>query len=377
MDEFQLLREESTLEERLRLREQHLRTLNQDIEAINDDDLFYSFSLTDLESYQTRMKVTFREMETAHHQYQRLAMMATNDILRTAQADLLLAFTKMQPRIQVLTSTAHTGPHSIPLHSTFGQFSTSPTPNSTINPDSQAVIRVEQPHRPQIGKFNGTMADWPAFRDLFIAEVHNRPIDAVRKLLLLKDACIGKAAKTLGAWQPTAGNYQLAWDAMMSAYNDEYHIIHGILAKLHSTGKQDEENHDALRAILDSLNSCTRQLQAMTTPDVLTEQIWIHHGKQRLPRKTLDAWEQHRNQHASATLPTLDHFKQFLDSRAKARREFENQSSLVRHDGGHEIEQESRSGSLQSRFKTFDKNLTDQSASGATGDRFGFSSPTE
>lgn len=370
------------MEERNRLydlREAHLQVLNHDIEIINDDDHFYSLTLSDLELYKSRMGAAFREMEIAHHQYRQLAMVASNDILRTTEADLLSAFAKMQPRIQVLASTAHSRPHSPLLRSTFGQFAASATANSTVNPDSQPVIRVEQPHRPQVGKFNGSMADWPAFRDLFVSEVHNRPIDAVRKLLLLKDACVGKAAETLGTWQPTADNYQLAWDTMMSVYNDEYHIVHGILAKLHSTGKQSEESHDAIRTILDSLNSCTRQLQRIATPEALTEQIWIHHGKQRLPHKTLDAWEQHRNQSASGNLPTFDEFKRFLDSRAKARREFENQGTLVQHDGGHKVKQELRAKgeSSQNRSRPYDKGTRGQPATGTVGDRYGFAPATE
>lgn len=370
---------ETHLQERDRLyelREAHLQALYHEFEMINDDDRFYALSLADLETCQTRMQETFKAMEEAHHQYRQRAMLASNEILESVQADLLSALTKMQPRIQVLTSTSQNATQSPHAHTTFGQFAASAAANSTMNPDGQAVIRVEQPHRPQIGKFNGSMADWPAFRDLFLAEVHNRPLDPVRKLLLLKDACVGKAADTLGAWQPTAENYQLAWDAMMSVYNDEYHIIHGILAKLNATSKQDEETHDALRAILDSLNSCTRQLQSFTTPDVLINQVWINHAKQRLPRKTLDAWEQHRNTTNSGRLSTLDEFKQFLDSRAKARREFENQSTLVQHVGGQQIKQESKQVTTPSRTKPYERHVKNRAVDTSTS-RLGFGPPTK
>lgn len=281
--------------------------------------------------------------------------------------------------MQLLAETARISPTSPAFHTTFGRFAASAAANSTMNSDNPPVIRVEQAHRPQIGKFDGTMADWPAFRDLFIAEVHDRPIDPVRKLLLLKDACTGKAADTLGAWQPTAGNYQLAWDAMMASYNDEYHVVHGILAKLHSTGKQESETHDAYRAILDSLTSCTRQLRASTTSAALDDQIWIHHGKQRLPDPGLDAWEQYRNQFCSGALPTLEDFKRFLELKAKARRKF------VQPDVSHKSKLESggadgrgKSGQSQSRFKPPDKSARGQSPAGKVGDRgFGFTPLTQ
>lgn len=377
--EAQLLADQDRLYD---LREGHLQALYHTIDEINDDDQFFTLTLSDLEERRSSMSQEFREMEQIHHLYRQRAMLATNDILTSTSAILLDAFAKMQLRIQVLTETAQSNPNRAAQQTTFRQFATAVTGNSTINPDSQAVIRVEQAHRPQIGKFDGSMADWPAFRDLFMSEVHNRTLDPVRKLLLLKDACVGKAAETLGAWQPTAGNYQLAWEAMLAVYDDKYHIIHGLLATLHSTGKQEEETHDAIRAVRNSLTSCTRQLRAQTTPAMLDDQIWIHHGKQRLPRCTLDAWEQHRNQHHSGVLPTLDDFFKFLDSKAKARREFEHQSPLVKVDGSHNVKGEAKDAkakgsSSQSRFKPYDKNLKNQSTMGSTNDRvFGFSSPT-
>lgn len=35
--------------------------------------------------------------------------------------------------------------------------------NLTMNAQGQTVIRVETARKPQIGKFNGSPADWPAF----------------------------------------------------------------------------------------------------------------------------------------------------------------------------------------------------------------------
>lgn len=191
------------------LREVYLDALDKNFEEINNDDRFFAFTLAELQERRSSMGRDFREMERIHHLYRQQAMLVTNDILVSMSASLLEAVSKMHLRIQVLAETARSHPDPVTQHTTFRQFATAVTNNSTINPDGQ-VIRVEQAHRPQIGKFNGSMADWPAFRDLFVSEVHNRALDPVRKLLLLKDACIGAAADTLGSWQPTADNYQLA-----------------------------------------------------------------------------------------------------------------------------------------------------------------------
>lgn len=163
----------------------------------------------------------------------------------------------------------------------------------------------------------------------------------------------------------------------MAAYDDEYHIIHGILARLHSTRRQEVENHAALRAILDSLNSGTRQLYSITTPSVLMDQIWIHHAKQRLPASALDAWEQYRNQKQPTTLPSLEFFKQFLDSKAKARREFEHESTLVPHEESNTVRHDQPKREYQSDRNRLEPHDTATHEGGRPiSESFGYAPPT-
>lgn len=114
---------------------------------------------------------------------------------------------------------------------------------------TQTVIFMERP--PEVGTFDGKPTDWPSFRDLFIAEVHDRDnIDPVSKLIYLQRALKGTAAKTLGPWKPTSENYAPAWKVMLEAYNDDYHVIHGMLGKMFAVRKQEKESHGALRMIV-------------------------------------------------------------------------------------------------------------------------------
>lgn len=176
---------------------------------------------------------------------------------------------------------------------------------------TQTVIRMERP--PEVGSFDGNPADWPAFRDLFVAEVHNRDnIDPVSKLIYLQRALTGAAAKTLGPWKPTSENYAPAWKVMLEAYNDDYHVIHGILGKMFAVQKQERESHGALRTILDSLHGGRRQLETLADSTELLEQVWIHVSKQRLPRSTLGSWEQYRNNMGGNKIPSLKEFMDFF-----------------------------------------------------------------
>lgn len=186
-----------------------------------------------------------------------------------------------------------------------------------------SVIRVETARLPQPGTFDGTSAKWPAFRDLFVAEVHSTDLDPVTKLIYLQQACIGKAERTLGPWKPTRDNYAAAWETLQKTYDDNYHVVHDLIGQMYSVNQYDRESHDALRNVIDALNSGTRQLAAIATPAELWDQIMIFYAKSKLPRYTIDAWEQQRNREAANMLPTLDQFRNFLDIRAKGRREFE------------------------------------------------------
>lgn len=364
-------------------REAHMEALERIFAEINDEEIWCTFTAIELGVRRDQMQRHFAEMERSHTMYRQCCILASNQIYLDTELKFYQALAKIGEKLQELNQPELTCNQSTPSSAarrlTFGPYATPGPSNSTTSVEGQPIIRVETARRPQIGTFNGETADWPEFRDLFIAEVHNRNYDPVTKLHYLREACTGRAADTLGPWQPTAANYQLAWETMMAAYNDEYHIIHGILAKLHSTQKQEVENHAALRTILDSLNSGTRQLYSFTSSAILMDQIWIHHAKQRLPASALDAWEQYRNQNQPSTLPTLEFFKQFLDSKAKARREFEHESTLVpqekssaaKHDNK---ERRAQSGTGGTRFKPYDTSRRDNRK--PSSESFGHAPPT-
>lgn len=399
------------------VRETHLDALERSFANINDVAILNEYTAVELRVLREQMQVHFTRMEEAHIQYRQCCLMASNQVYEDTEARLHHALALIDTRLMGLNSQTQTSVrpqpqasarpqmqtrgqsqpevgdhpqsqsrnHSTPMapsrRLTFGPYETPGTSNSMTNADGQPRIQVEMARRPQIGTFNGDTSEWPQFRDLFIAEVHNRNYEPVTKLHYLREACKGKAADTLGPWQPTAANYQLAWETMMDAYDDEYHIVHGLLAKLHSTPKQEIEDHEALRSVLDSLNSCIRQLNSQVeSAPVLLDQIWIHHGKQRLPSSTLDAWEQYRNQRLSATLPTLKEFKLFLESKSKARRESEHVNALVPHHKPTSVKREdkdrrSQANSSGSRYKPYDRTRVEGKR--AAGDSFGYGPPKQ
>lgn len=113
---------------------------------------------------------------------------------------------------------------------------------------------------------------------------------------------------------------------MMSSYNDEYHVIHGLVGKFLAVQRQERASHNSISCVSDALTNCRRQLRSIEggadMREKINDQVWIHLAKLRLDKQTLDSWERFRNQHCRE-LPTCEEFQSFLETRAKGRREYE------------------------------------------------------
>lgn len=328
------------------LRSSHIGALDRFFEEILNEEEFEALSNEELEMRQERIRRHFRDMENAHILYKQVCMLASDEIYVDLEQRFMSVMATIARRRKELTSTEQNRyEQNCPLEGPANA-------NSTMFAGLPQVIRVETARAPEIGTFNGDSADWPAFRDLFVAEVHSKELDPVTKLLYLQKACVDKAAETLGPWQPTADNYQSAWQTMINSYNDEYHVVHGILGRMYALERSPRESYGALRKVLDAINGATRQLETISDQSVLWDQMWIHIGKQRLPGTTLDAWEQNRNRHGADRLPTLDEFKRFLSSKAKGRREFEHEPDCGKQGAR---DQRQRNDSSGNRYKPYQK----------------------
>lgn len=130
--------------------------------------------------------------------------------------------------------------------------------------DEGRVLEVVSRREPRIGKFNGDPHAWPAFRDQFIAEVHERKdLKGVTKLTFLKAACISTAAVTLGLWDHTDDSYDGAWALMRQHYDDPYSIMMSLIAKITALPVLKVETYESLNNIVSVIKSVFRQLNNM------------------------------------------------------------------------------------------------------------------
>lgn len=198
-----------------------------------------------------------------------------------------------------------------------------PAENSLNMTLGGSIIRVETNRPPEIPKFDGTASKWPAFRDMFRAEVNNREFDNVTKLRYLQQACVKRAASTLGIWKPTAENYEAAWAHMQSKYSDDHRITQSLLDDIFTIQKQVVESHDGIRTIIDVTTSTLRQLEVLGIATTSWDEIIIHIITARLPAETWKTWEQKRIGFGQS--PTLSQLFEFLEAKASGRRFIDEQ----------------------------------------------------
>lgn len=167
-----------------------------------------------------------------------------------------------------------------------------------------------------LGQFDGTHANWPPFRDLFIALVDSRPYASLNKLLYLKKACTGAAALTLAGYDPLEDCYQEAWNNLKSIYNDDYAVTQALVDRIIDLPMAISSEVHELRRIIDTITSTLRQLTALKNDVSQWDPIVINHITRKLPSNIVESWEQQRKR---TDIPKLNEFLEFLDSRARAR----------------------------------------------------------
>lgn len=283
------------------MRDQQAETLLRHCDQIEDERTFLGISLSYLEVKRDLIKEAFDLFRSFHGRYRAGMpnnMVLQNDYYEEIEEKFMRAMSKISERLDGLS-----GRHESSLDSELGR-----------------VIRVETARPPKLMQFDGDPAKWPAFHDLFMAEVHSKDFDLVTKLLYLQECCIGRASATLGTWKPTGESYEAAWELMKQTYSDEYQIKQSIIDGIFKIKSVKEETHDNLRAILDAMSSGLRQLRVLGVPVDTWDDIMINVISQRLPGATLDSWEQKR---IGIVRPTLEDLRNLIESKARGRRALE------------------------------------------------------
>ncbi|XP_071580238.1 uncharacterized protein [Temnothorax nylanderi] len=190
----------------------------------------------------------------------------------------------------------------------------------------------------ELPKFRGDISEWLGFRDTFQSLIHtNETIDPIQKFHYLKAALEGKAAQIIKSLEFSAINYAVAWDTIRSRFDNKRLLTQNHIKALFNINYMKEESSAQIRDIVDTLNKHIRALNALGQSTDHWDALLIYLISSKIDSTTAREWEK---QCADYELPTLDDFKDFLNSRANLLETLELNSK-----GAHKLKGADRSNS--------------------------------
>lgn len=126
----------------------------------------------------------------------------------------------------------------------------------------ESVSCVKLPHC-DTQVFSGRYEDWPTFRDMFTAVYIKRPnLSAVDKLLYLKSKTTGTAASIVAKYSLTKDNFILAWESLISRYENKRILVHNQYKILLNIPAVQSENSESIRNLQSTINDCKASLMS-------------------------------------------------------------------------------------------------------------------
>ncbi|XP_036329665.1 uncharacterized protein LOC118741797 [Rhagoletis pomonella] len=162
--------------------------------------------------------------------------------------------------------------------------------------------------------FYGGYEEWPAFRDMFTAVYINHPkLSRAQKLYHLRYKTQGKAGSIVKQYPLSDDNFELAWEALRSRYENKRILVDNQIKILMTLPTIQSENSEQLQRLQTSINNC---LSVLNSQDVQTDSwdpILVYICSSKLPETTLSLWEQSLS--SRRDLPSWSQMDDFLTSR--------------------------------------------------------------
>ena len=184
----------------------------------------------------------------------------------------------------------------------------------------------------ELPRFNGTIADWESFRDLFRSLVHEDPnITDVERLWYLKGCVSGEAATALQSIQVTNHTYETAWKALTDRYENKRVLIRAHIVALCNQQPLNESPIE-LQTMVDELNLHRNQLASLGQPIDNWDSWIVTIASQRLSHLSRQQWEEElslADQTANATYPSLEKLIGFVNRRCLTLKALESRPILI------------------------------------------------
>ncbi|XP_025193653.1 uncharacterized protein LOC112593474 [Melanaphis sacchari] len=165
-----------------------------------------------------------------------------------------------------------------------------------------------------VPKFSGAYEEWSAFHDIYMAMIHNNPgIDDIQRFFHLRSCLKDEAAQVIMYIETTAANYNVAWNSVVSRYNNKKVLVQSHTKELFDIPAINEEAVQ-LRKLVDQLNGHINALEALGEKPREWGSILLHLIATKLDSSTLKAWE---TVSPKNEIPKVQVLLEFLEKRFK------------------------------------------------------------
>ncbi|XP_055623360.1 uncharacterized protein LOC129766789 [Toxorhynchites rutilus septentrionalis] len=176
---------------------------------------------------------------------------------------------------------------------TLHDFLTTHKPNHHVSANSPqistSVVRLPKIDLPS---FDGEIDNWIPFYDAYRSLIHNnKNLAAVDKFHYLMAALKYPVKKLLDTTNITGDNYKIAWDLLVSRYDNKRLLIKNHIASLFAIDPVRKESSNAILALVDQFERHVRILSTLGEQTERWSSLLVHMVCSRLNHNTLREWE--------------------------------------------------------------------------------------
>lgn len=164
----------------------------------------------------------------------------------------------------------------------------------------------------EIPKFDGDIRKWRTFHDMFSKLVHEKQqISEIEKFTYLRTYLEGEPLALLAHLQVSAATYAIAWQTLISRYNNVRALIDAEIDFLLEPLK--ERNNSSIRTLHDSTRETLYNLSALGCQVAAWDPILVRITMRKMDAKSIDAFEDTLSD--TKEVPELETLLKFLEKR--------------------------------------------------------------
>ncbi|XP_062713229.1 uncharacterized protein LOC134290183 [Aedes albopictus] len=187
------------------------------------------------------------------------------------------------------------------------------TPPHTSHVTS-SVVRLPKIDLPT---FDGEIDNWIPFHDAYRSLIHNnKDLAAVDKFHYLMTALKDPVKRLLDTTSITGDNYKIAWDLLVSRYDNKRLLIKNHISSLFNVELVEEESSDAILALVDHFERHVKILTTLGEPTTEWSSLLVHMLCSRLNHSVLRDWERSTSEDRKK-IPTYSELITFLKDQAR------------------------------------------------------------